>query len=66
MFGVHPELHIGPMNMLRKEEVKISNPVWHIGQNRANCPEISRTGVACIPLGIDEIILQIADAIGMG
>ena len=35
----YPELRMGPTNTLRKEKVKISNPVWHSGQNRATCPE---------------------------
>ena len=62
----YPELRMGPTNTLRKEKVKISNPVWHSGQNRATCPEITRIGVACVPLGIDEIFLQILNALGMG
>ena len=62
----YPELRMGPTNTLRKEKVEISNPVWHSGQNRATCPEITRIGVACVPLGIDEIFLQILNALSMG
>ena len=62
----YPELRMGPRNTLRKEKVEISNPVWHSGQNRATCPEITRSGVACVLLGIDEIFLQILNALGMG
>ena len=29
-------------------------------------PKITKIGVECVPLGIDEIFLQIPDAIGMG
>ena len=57
---------MGPTNTLRKEKVEISNPVWHSGQNRATCPEITRIAVACIPVGIDEIFLQILNALDMG
>ena len=62
----YPELRMGPTNTLRKEKVEISNPVWHSGQNRATCPEITRIGVACVPVGIHGIFLQIPDALGMG
>ena len=62
----YPKLRMGPRNTLRKEKVEISNPVWHSGQNRATCPEITRIGVACVPLGIDEIFLQIPNALSMG
>ena len=48
------------------EEVKNYNPVWLSGQNRATCPEITRFGIACVPLGMDEIFLQILNALGMG
>ena len=56
---------MGPTNTLRKEKVEILNPVWHSGQNRAICPEITRIGVACVQLGIDEIFLQIMNALGV-
>ena len=46
----YPELRMGPTNTLRKEKVKISNPVWHSGQNRATCPEITRIGTARVPV----------------
>ena len=62
----YPELPMGPTNRLRKEKVEISNPVWHSGQNRATCPEITRIDIAFVPLGIDEIFLQILNALGMG
>ena len=62
----YPELRMGPANTLKKEKVEISNPVWHCGQNRATCPEITRIGVACVPLGIDEIFLQIPNPLSMG
>ena len=29
-------------------------------------PKITKIGVACVPLGIDEIFLQIPDALGTG
>ena len=32
---------MGPMNTPRKEKVEISNLVWHSGQNRTTCPEIT-------------------------
>ena len=50
----YPELQLGPIIMLRKK-VEIYNPVWHSGQNRATCPEITRIGVACVPFGIHGI-----------
>ena len=56
---------MGPMKTLRKEKVEISNLVWQSGQNRATCPKITRIGAACVPLGIDEIFLQIPNALGM-
>ena len=57
---------MGPTNTLRKEKVEISNPVWHSGQNPAVRPEITKIGIACVPDGIDEIFLQILNALGMG
>ena len=62
----YPGLHMDPTNTPRKEKVEISNLVWHSGQNRATCPEITRIGVACVPVGIHGIFLQIPDALGMG
>ena len=57
---------MGPTNTLRKEKVEISNPVWHSGQNRATFPEITRISVACVTVVINEIFLQIMNALEMG
>ena len=50
--------------MLRKEKVEISNFVWHSVQNPATGPEMTRIGIECVPVGIDEIFWQIRNAVG--
>ena len=57
---------MGPTNTPRKEKDEISNLVWHSGQNHATCPEMTRIGVACVSFGIDDIFLQILDALSLG
>ena len=52
-----PELHLGPKIMCRKEKVEISHP--------ATGPKMTRIGIACVPVGIDEIFLLILNDHGL-
>ena len=44
--------------MLKQEKDQFFNPVWHCGRNPAIFLEMTRIGVASVPVGTDQILLQ--------
>ena len=57
IYGV-PRVTLGPKNMLRNEKVKISNLLCRSGHNPATCSEVTRIGIACVPVWIDADIFE--------
>ena len=57
---------LGPKNMLRQEEVKISDPVRHGSRIPALFQAFTRFGITHVSFEIDAIFLQILEALSIG
>jgi len=55
----YPKLHLGSKIVLGKEKVKFSNFVWHsVHSFLATDLEMTGVDLACVPVGIDEIVCK--------
>ena len=52
-----PRVYNRSIDCLQTRNSPKSNPVWHSGRNHATFLEITRIGIACVQVGIDEAFL---------
>ena len=66
MFGI-PRVAYGSNEYTQKrKKLKFLIRFGTVAKTVQLVPKITKIGVACVPLGIDEIFLQILNALGMG